>query len=279
MAQTQMTLAEHDDEYRAFVEKFKPKKTTDDCYTPPEIYDVIADYVAKRYGLDRADFVRPFWPDGDYERFDYEDGCTVVDNPPFSILARIIDFYQMNGIGFFLFAPTLTCLSGRKHLMDVNHIVCHTTITYENGAEVNTSFITNLDTDGTVLEANPELSDAINDKNDELLSASKKQLPKYEYPDNVITAAKCNWFAAHHTPYKVNRADCCPISKLDAMGGKGIFGGGLLLNERAAAERAAAERAAAERAAAERAAAHKWQLSERERKLVEMLGKKSGEDS
>jgi hypothetical protein len=34
-----------------------------------------------------------------------------------------------------------------------------------------------------------------------------------------------------------------------------------------------------ERAAAERAAAHKWQLSERERKLVEMLGKKSGEDA
>lgn len=23
------------DDYGAFVEKFKPKKTTDDCYTPP----------------------------------------------------------------------------------------------------------------------------------------------------------------------------------------------------------------------------------------------------
>ena len=27
--------------YKEFVEKFKPKKTTDDCYTPPEIWDVI----------------------------------------------------------------------------------------------------------------------------------------------------------------------------------------------------------------------------------------------
>lgn len=27
--------------YDEFVEKFKPKKTTDDCYTPPEIYEVI----------------------------------------------------------------------------------------------------------------------------------------------------------------------------------------------------------------------------------------------
>lgn len=26
------------DDYEAFVEKFKPKKTTDDCYTPPHVY-------------------------------------------------------------------------------------------------------------------------------------------------------------------------------------------------------------------------------------------------
>ena len=26
------------------MEKFKPKKTTDDCYTPPEIYEVIKDW-------------------------------------------------------------------------------------------------------------------------------------------------------------------------------------------------------------------------------------------
>lgn len=24
------------DDYESFVEKFKPKKTTDDCYTPPQ---------------------------------------------------------------------------------------------------------------------------------------------------------------------------------------------------------------------------------------------------
>ena len=31
--------------YEEFVEKFKPKKTTDDCYTPSEIYEVIKDCV------------------------------------------------------------------------------------------------------------------------------------------------------------------------------------------------------------------------------------------
>ena len=47
---------------------------------------------------------------------------------------------------------------------------------------------------------------------------------------------------------------------------KVIFGGGLILSDRAAAERAAAERAAAERAAAT-----KWELSARERAIVEYL--------
>ena len=255
---TQLSFADDSEEYKQFVDKFKPKKTTDDCYTPPEIYDVVLDYVVKRYGIDRDKVVRPFWPGGDYEREEYPEGCCVVDNPPFSLLARIIDFYMSNGVGFFLFAPTLTCLSSRKHLMDINHIVCHTNITYENGAKVNTSFVTNLDTDGTGLESCPELSDAINAMDNELQKATVKTVGNYVFPDEVVTAAKVNWFSAHHTPYKLNRRDCVPISTLDAMGKKGIFGGGLLLSNSAAAERAAAT---------------KWQLSERERKLVEMLSK------
>lgn len=33
------------EDYDGFVEKFKPKKTTDDCYTPPLVYEAIADWV------------------------------------------------------------------------------------------------------------------------------------------------------------------------------------------------------------------------------------------
>ena len=254
----QMTLADESEEYRAFVDKFKPKKTTDDCYTPPEIYDVILGWVVKRYGIDPAHVVRPFWPGGDFEREEYPDGCTVVDNPPFSLLAKIIHFYQMERVPFFLLAPTMMALSQRAHVLELNHIICHSQITYANGAVVNTSFVTNLDTDGTVLESAPDLSDLINAKNDELQKANRTTLPKYVYPDHVITAAKVNWFCAHHTPYRLNARDCMPIAKLDAMGGKSIFGGGLLLSERAAAERAAA---------------HTWQLSERELRLVAELSK------
>ena len=252
----QLSLADESQEYREFVEKFKPKKTTDDCITPPEIYEVILEYVVDRYGIDRGQVVRPFWPGGDYERFEYPEGCVVVDNPPFSILSKIVGHYMARGIGFFLFAPTLTALSSRRHLLDINHIICHSDITYENGAVVNTSFLTNLDGDGTVAEAGVELSDIINAKNDELLAMKTKSLPKYEYPDHVLTAAKVKWFAAHHTHFKVNAIDCAPISKLDAMGDRGIFGGGLLLSSRAAAEWAAA---------------HRWHLSERELAMVAML--------
>ena len=255
------------EDYEGFVEKFKQKKTTDDCYTPPEIYAVVLDYVRERWGVDEADVVRPFWPGGDFEAFEYQDGCVVVDNPPFSILARIQEFYLDRGIRFFLFAPSLTFLSGRR-CMEVDHIACDCNVTYENGAVVRTGFVTNLDEEN-VLESEPELGRRLNEANDERLKATKRTVPKYEYPDEVITAARAQFLASHGTPFCVRRSDACRISALDEQRerGKTIFGGGLLLSKAAAAERAAAERAAAERAAAER-----WHLSERELEIQRMLG-------
>ena len=55
-------------DYDGFVEKFKPKKTTDDCYTPPAIYDAVLEHVEQTYGIpDSAPVIRPFYPGGDYE--------------------------------------------------------------------------------------------------------------------------------------------------------------------------------------------------------------------
>lgn len=51
----------HED-YDAFVEKFKPKKTTDDCYTPPEVYETIKNWVCKEYDINPEYIVRPFYP-------------------------------------------------------------------------------------------------------------------------------------------------------------------------------------------------------------------------
>ena len=148
--------------YEEFVEKFKPKKTTDDCYTPPEIYDVIKDWVCKRYNIDPGSVIRPFWPGGDYEKDEYPPGCGVVANPPFSILKNICEFYLERGIPFFLFAPSLTALSGKTTWDRMNHIVCDCSIVYENGATVRTSFITSFEPE-TVAETSPELTKLVND--------------------------------------------------------------------------------------------------------------------
>lgn len=87
--------------YEAFIEKFKPKKTTDDCMTPPEIYEAVKNYVCERYAIDPDKVIRPFWPGGDYEHYNYPRGCVVVDNPPFSILTKIIMFFLQKEIPFF----------------------------------------------------------------------------------------------------------------------------------------------------------------------------------
>lgn len=80
--------------YEHFVNKFKPKKTTDDCYTPGPVYDYIADWVSDKFNLSQDNFIRPFYPGGDFESEDYT-GKVVVDNPPFSILTKIVRFlYQ-----------------------------------------------------------------------------------------------------------------------------------------------------------------------------------------
>ena len=98
-------------DYEGFVDKFKPKKTTDDCYTPPAVYQAVLDYVKETYNLpDDTLVLRPFYPGGDYESVEYPEGCIVIDNPPFSIFSKIVDFYTKRGIRFFLFAPALTTL-------------------------------------------------------------------------------------------------------------------------------------------------------------------------
>ena len=265
-----------DEQYKAFVDKFRTKKTTDDCYTPPEIYEAVASWVAETYEVDRAGFVRPFYPGGDYERHAYPAGCVVVDNPPFSIISNIVRFYHERGIRFFLFAPALTLFSAAA-AETCTALPVGVTVTYENGAEVPTSFLTNLEPDSVAVRTAPDLYRVVDAKNRELLRAMKKELPKYIYPDNILTAAIAQRWCRYGVEYTLQRSDCLRISGLESQKavGASIFGGGFLLSTRAAAERAAAERAAAERAAAERAAATSWPLTEIEHFYISHMDKKA----
>lgn len=249
-------------DYDGFLEKFKPKKTTDDCYTPPTIYEAVKGWVFQRYGLgDETPIVRPFWPGRDYQSEVYPAGCVVLDNPPFSIVSKIVDYYQDNDIRFFLFAPYLTNI-GIGRGTGCGHVIAPWSVKYENGAEVATSFVTNLDPE-VIAEASPDLREVVRKADEANRKDGKTDLPVYSYPDAVVTSTALGYLAVHGTPLKLKRGDCAFIRKLDCQGDKAIFGGGLLL----------AERAAAERAAAERAAAHKWQLSDREKQIQAMLGR------
>lgn len=63
--------------YEEFIEKFKPKKTTDDCYTPDVIYKAVKDWAIKEMDWGGRTVVRPFWPGGNFENYDYPEGCVV----------------------------------------------------------------------------------------------------------------------------------------------------------------------------------------------------------
>ena len=248
----QTSLFSDNAEYDAFVDKFKPKKTTDDCYTPTLVYDAVVDWAVKEYDIKRDSVVRPFWPDSDFTTEEYPDGCVVIDNPPFSLLSRIIRFYCQRGIRFLLFAPALTLFTAPE--FSVCYLATGADVTYENGAHIRTSFVTNLDQ--CRVRTVPDLYEAVDRANTENLKAGKTTLPKYVYPDAVITAAAAQRLSHYGVALDIMPKDTVYASVLDAQRPlkKTIFGGGFILSPRAAAERAAAERAAAT----------KWQLSERE---------------
>ena len=260
---------EGNDEYNEFLDKFEPKKTTDDCYTPDLVYDAVADWVAKEYGLKRKNFVRPFYPGGDYQKETYAKNAVVVDNPPFSILSQILKWYKEHGVRFFLFAPTLTLFSSSSSTACA--IPTGAAVVYENGASVNTSFLTNLEPDGTRIRTAPTLNKAVQDASDETQKALHKELPKYSYPDYVITSAMVARWSKYGIDFRLSVADSVQIEALDAQkeAGKAIFGKGYLLSERAAVEARAAAIAAAAAAAAVDASGNNlvqtWELSERER--------------
>ena len=205
----------------------------------------------------------------------------MLDNPPFSIISEICEWYTERGIKFFMFAPTLTLLGIARGTM--KYVACGAGVTYENGANVNTSFVTNLGDKKIIASA--ELREIVEEVNKENLRKLHKELPKYSYPDEVLTATMLCYMAAHGTSLEIEEKDTYFIRALDSQkeSGKGLFGSGFLLSEKATSEKATSEKAAAEKAAAEKAAAEKaaaekvdaniWELSDREKEIVKSLGK------
>ena len=253
-------LSDDDEEYQEFLKKFEAKKTTDDCYTPDNIYGAVRDWAVEKYEIGNAAIVRPFYPGGDYKSEKYPSGCVVIDNPPFSIISEICEWYVSKKIRFFLFAPTLTLLGIMRGA--ANYVACGCGVVYENGASVNTSFVTNMGDNKIVAAA--DLREILDGENKKNLKKLHRELPKYSYPDEVLTATMLCYMAAHGVSLEIGDRDAHFIRALDAQkaSGKGLFGSGFLLSEKAAAEKAAAEKVNTDI----------WELSEREWKIVRGLG-------
>lgn len=221
-------------EYDAFVAKFKARHTSDDTFTPENIYNCVRDWAVRKYRLEGAAIVRPFWPGGDYRAADYPEGSVVIDNPPFSILSQIVRFYNDRGVRYFLFCNGLTAINLVR-----DRRAAGVSIRYDNGASVATNFVTNLSGD-VLIEAAPDLHDALERVNDANLKAHRRRVRRLAHPYGTVTSAGLNYLAVHHVPFKVARRDALFVHRLDC--GVSLFGGAFLLSPRAAAERAAAER-------------------------------------
>jgi hypothetical protein len=143
-------------------------------------------------------------------------------------------------------------------------------ITYENGAKIRTSFVSNLFGDAKII-GEPELYKRFK----ELEERNKVNLPKYEYPDNIITVSKIAYCVEKGVPITINKIDLKHYSAMDAQKkhSKTIFGSGFLASNKAAKALAEAKAEAAKRATiVKENNVIFWELSQRELQIIEELG-------
>lgn len=255
-------------DYDSYVAKFINKeKTTDDTYTPRDVFDAVVKYVGNLVDMKDKLILRPFYPGGDYENADYPENGVVIDNPPFSMFTKICAFYSAYGIPFFLFGPGLTIASCCKYCTAV---IISEQITFDNGAKIKCNFASNLYGD-TLITTAPLL--------DQLLKAcpsqnAKVNLPKFRYPEEVLDVSAMQTICRGGIEFKVMRNECEIIRNLDLHPkGGGLFGDHFLLSATKGADKEAARQRAQEAARQ----AIPIQLSPRERRIVERLGEKQSE--
>ena len=185
-------------------------------------------------------------------------------------MSEILKFYSERGIPFFLFGPHLTLFSSSS---SATAICTGVPVIYENGASVNTSFLTNMEGDVRFRSA-PDLYKAVSEAVVETQREKKRELPKYQYDRHVVTSTWLGQLSRLGIDFSADRKDTEVISQLDCQkdSGKAIYGKGYLISEAKYAEREKAEREKAEREKAEREKAAVWELSQREKEIVRKLG-------
>lgn len=256
---TKSNVAYYD--YESFLAKFADNpKTTDDCFTPKDVYEAVVQYVGTIVDLSDKQILRPFFPGGDYEHADYPDNGIVIDNPPFSLFTKICAFYTAYGIPFFLFGNGMTITRCLKYCTAV---IINGSITFENGASLPCNFASNLFGDTLIMTA-PLLHRLIQSCPSQ--KSASKNVNTYNWPDELLTVSDMSAFARAGIEFSVSRSEGHIVNNLDNMPTtSGLFGAQVLISAEKAAEKAEAE-----------SRSHRnidVPLSDRERRIVERLNK------
>jgi len=263
---TKSNVAYYD--YESFLAKFADNpKTTDDCFTPKDVYEAVVQYVGTIVDLSDKQILRPFFPGGDYEHADYPDNGIVIDNPPFSMFTEIVKFYSAREIPFFLFGQGKTIMSCTKYCTAV---IVSDLLTYENGARIYTNFASNLFGDTLVTTA-PKLNDLIFSCPSQNVKAN---LASYNYPPELLSFSQMQTICRGGVEFSVKRNECQIVKNLDNHP-KQLFGEHILLSSAKAEEKESAKALAQEQAEhqrlAQREAMEVIPLSPRERRIVERI--------
>lgn len=199
-------------------------------------------------------------------------------------MATIVDWYNERNIKYFLFAPSLTALEYSSRT-GTCCVFTNSRIMYENGAQVRTAFLTNMD--DCVARSACDLSHELDKANKQVEKEKaygrtqnrKGTAARYNYPDELVTSAHLANLAAKGGEFKIKRAHF--VRRLDAQKPikKSIFGAGLLISAKDAQELKEQEKKAEERKEqALRAQGMRLQdgaihleLSEREQEIINNL--------
>lgn len=183
----------------------------------------------------------------------------VIDNPPFSCISKIATFYKERGIDYFLFAPDLTMFNIRAAK---SRICVGYSVTYQNGARVRTSFISSR---GPLIRSAPELYQIIKEADRKNQHAEKDAtLPKYSYPDNVMTASAVDLMSKHGIDYQEDVGIFTRALDAQREKRKAIFGCGFIVPAEAARKAQEATRGARHVTDPLSGVDYVWELSERE---------------
>ena len=241
-------------DYESFIKKFTENpKTTDECWTPQDVYEAVVKYVGEIYDLTGKEILRPFYPGGDYENAEYPENGVVIDNPPFSMFTKICKFYCASNIPFFLFGPGLTIFS----ICNIcTAVIVPEQLTFSNKACIKCNFATNLMGD-TIATTAIRLGELLRQCPSQ---REKVNLPKYAYPEEVLSVSCFQTIAKGEEDFSISRKEAVVIRNIDLHPKKGGLFGNHILAQKAAAQKAAA-----------RKVIH-IELSAREKAIVASLG-------